>query len=343
MKDTSFYQSHLDRVSRSFAMCIPKLEAPFRQWISLSYLLCRALDTVEDAPWTNRTLQEAHYERFAAFTREMPRPAEVKDWVARFPGGITEGEELLLHDSYRLFEELHGLPEAPRGAIQSSVALMRQGMQHYSAASHNGVLRLACLNEVNRYCYFVAGVVGQLATELFLLYRPDFRPSRHFHKNALHFGLFLQKVNILKDQGSDQREGRHFVPDRRVLLSSLRANAEGAVRYLTELPVDEKGYRTFCGWSLFLGAASLPWLEKSHEQGDSTKIPRSMTRDLLDAIEAIIQDNDELRQAFAQYAAVIPKSASQSLSRDGQEDLSWFRALTDSRMDGPALSELGMI
>lgn len=343
MQNISFYQTHLDRVSRSFAMCIPKLEPPFRQWISLSYLLCRALDTVEDAPWTNRNLQNAHYASFAQFAERKPQPQDVKEWIARFPGGISEGEELLLRDACILFEELHGLGEAPRKAIQSGVAMMRLGMQHYSGESLNGVLSLRGLKDVNRYCYFVAGVVGQLASELFLLYRPDFKPSPDFQKNALHFGLFLQKVNILKDQGTDQREGRHFVPDRRELLSSLLANAEGGLRYLMEIPIDEKGYRTFCGWSLFLGAASLPWLEKSHEQGASARIPRSITRDLLDAIESIIQDNDEIRSAFAEYSACIPREPAKATREQSREDLAWFHALTRSRLDGTAMNELGML
>ena len=49
MQTISFYQTHLDRVSRSFAFCIKKLESPLRQWVSLAYLLCRVLDTVEDS------------------------------------------------------------------------------------------------------------------------------------------------------------------------------------------------------------------------------------------------------------------------------------------------------
>ena len=53
MSEIAYYQPHLDRVSRSFAFCIARLEGEMREWVSLSYLLCRLLDTVEDAPWAD--------------------------------------------------------------------------------------------------------------------------------------------------------------------------------------------------------------------------------------------------------------------------------------------------
>ena len=40
---------NLNLVSRSFALCIPTLEAGLRDQIGLSYLLMRALDSIEDS------------------------------------------------------------------------------------------------------------------------------------------------------------------------------------------------------------------------------------------------------------------------------------------------------
>src|SRR5258708_9371144 len=83
---------------------------------------------------------------------------------------------------------------------------------------------------------------------------------------AYRFGLFLEKVNILKDQAEDEEAGRFLVPDRREILASLRADAERALAYLTSLPRAERGYRTFCAWSLMLRAASLPLMEGPKER-----------------------------------------------------------------------------
>ena len=61
------------------------------------------------------------------------------------------------------------------------------------------------------------------------------------------------------------------VPIGTQLLASLRENGEGSLAYLLSLPVEEKGYRTFCAWSLFLGAASLSWIEKRFELKDGMR------------------------------------------------------------------------
>lgn len=361
MQPIDFYQGHLDRVSRSFAFCIRRLEPPFRQWISLSYLLCRVLDTIEDAPWTHFELQEEQYAAFSSFLIHPPSLAESLRWSLKFPEAIPPSEKALLRDSVMLFEDLRQLPEDARNLIQASVGKMARGMLRYSRRERAGGLRLEEITDVNRYCYFVAGVVGELLSRLFSVYRPDFRADREFHKNALHFGLFLQKINLLKDQSVDQREGRYLVPDRTALLGSLRQNAQGAVRYLIQLPIDEKGFRVFCAWSLFLGAASLPWIEQAHAGQDGTRIPRSVTQELLTAIEAIVQDNEALMSGLEEYLKLLPPEPRPSPlqrhdSRVGREangemppasparDASgWFRSLSEWNLGDKALVELGMM
>lgn len=349
MQGIEFYQGHLDRVSRSFAFCIQKLDPPFRQWISLSYLLCRALDTIEDAPWTSAEAQEDQYSAFSSFLFQPPTEAHALKWSHGFPTAIPDSEKALLRDSVFLFQDLQQLPESVRGIIQTAVEKMAKGMLRYSMRGNTGGLRLDGMTDVNRYCYFVAGVVGELLSWLFSVYRPDFEADGEFHKNALHFGLFLQKINLLKDQSMDQREGRYLVPDRAVLLASLRANARGAVRYLTQLPVEEKGFRTFCAWSLFLGAASLPWMEQAHAAQDGTKIPRSVTQQLLTAIEAIVQDNDALLGGLEEYLKLLPPDPDATYPPNpqggvaaNQDGAGWFRTLSQWNLGETALVELGM-
>jgi hypothetical protein len=38
----------MDRVSRSFALVVPWLEDPLQDYMATAYLLCRALDNIED-------------------------------------------------------------------------------------------------------------------------------------------------------------------------------------------------------------------------------------------------------------------------------------------------------
>lgn len=118
---------------------------------------------------------------------------------------------------------------------------------------------------------------------------------------AYRFGLFLQKVNILKDQAEDEAAGRFLVPDRREILASLRADAEGALAYLTSLPQAERGYRIFCAWSLMLAATSLSLMDDPRESH------RAQTMALLGRTAEIAQDDEALRRQFTELLPRLPE------------------------------------
>lgn len=340
MQSLNFYQGHLDRVSRSFAFCIAKLETPFREWVSLSYLLCRVLDTVEDSNWSDLKLKNEQFDALNCFLRALPEQLEVSAWKNRFPRSIPQTEQQLLEDSWSLFNDLHQLPQRVRESIQETVTRMTAGMRHFANRQEStGEFRLIDLADVNRYCYFVAGIVGELLSKLYLQYRPEFVAPSSFFRDAYHFGLFLQKVNLLKDQRVDERESRYLVPNREVLLASLRANAVGAVNYLTSLPVEEKGFRTFCAWSLFLGAASLPWLQKEFANDDGSKIPRQVTQELLKEIEGVCGDNDALRQSLGELLAMLPGETQTSLL---PQPLGWFHSIRGNTLEARDLQDIGV-
>ncbi len=130
-----------------------------------------------------------------------------------------------------------------------------------------------------------------MLTRLYGVVRPDFAATPSMLKNALGFGLFLQKVNLIKDQKKDEAEGRFLVPDRGELLSSLRGDAKSALKYILAIPKDDLGYRTFCGWSLFLGLASLA--------APGGKVSREALEPLLGRIRALVADNGQIERAFA--------------------------------------------
>src|SRR4051812_50088612 len=90
MRDAEFYQHHLDGVSRSFALCIPQLSPPFRERVALSYLLLRVLDTVEDAPFADKLLQQRQFDLFRGFLRKPPRRAPLDPFPGAFPVGPTD-------------------------------------------------------------------------------------------------------------------------------------------------------------------------------------------------------------------------------------------------------------
>jgi phytoene/squalene synthetase len=295
MRSFAFYQQRLDAVSRSFALCIPQLEPPFRDYVALSYLLMRVTDTVEDAPFTDKLEQARQFERLRGFLRVLPAPAEVDAFAAGFPSGLPSGEQELLRDTFALLEDAHALPAPVRAAVFGAVDRMAVGMAAY--ARRAPTLQLVDLEDVTRYCCFVAGLVGEMLGELWAVGRTESPPPAAL---AYHFGVFLQKVNILKDQREDEAAGRFLVPDRRELMASLRTHAQGALDYLQALPRSERGYRIFCAWSLMMGAVTIAHLDEPEQSR------RADTLQLLARTASIAQDNDALARQFAELMPRLP-------------------------------------
>lgn len=294
------YPAHLERVSRSFAPCIAELSPPLREWVGLAYLLCRVLDTVEDAPWGDPAAQQRHFGAWLPLLDAPPAPRAVAAWAAGIPHEIPPGEAALLADTPRLLRDLHGLPEGPRAATVGTLRRMARGMAHFASRRlRHGHVRLHDLGEVNRYCFVVAGVVGQLLTDLLACGQPALTPSASMRRDGVHFGLFLQKVNLLKDEAEDALEGRFWLPDRAAVRGGLRRDAEGAARYLLALPGEQPGFRLFCAFSLLLGAASLPLYDGTA----AARLPRDEARALLSLLRRAVADEQALAQAVQQALA----------------------------------------
>lgn len=70
------------------------------------------------------------------------------------------------------------------------------------------------LDGARAYCYTVAGIVGELCTDLFVARNPRLAPvEARLRKLAPHFGEGLQLVNILRDEHDDADAGRRYIPD----------------------------------------------------------------------------------------------------------------------------------
>jgi hypothetical protein len=332
----------LERVSRSFAFCIARLEGEMRHWVGLSYLLCRMLDTVEDAPWSTGENRSRAFASFHGFLLAPPDQNAVSLWADSFPVGIDPGERGLLQDAFAFFSDLHDLPEDLREKIRKPVLNMYRGMRFFLERSERGKLRLHSLAEVNQYCFFVAGLVGDLLTELVTHRWPAMVKSRGLYVDAHHFGLFLQKINLLKDQAKDEKAGRYLVPSRAELLGSLKRDADGALRYLQALPIAERGFRLFCAWSLFLGLASLPWIERSRLLGIFQRIPRLVTESLLARVEKLVDDNQALLRLFAELLPPLPTLPTRPQEPAAGAHIPWMEGVYSGSMGQEEFRQLGL-
>jgi phytoene/squalene synthetase len=330
MRPPNFYQERLDAVSRSFALCIPQLASPFRDRVALAYLLLRVLDTVEDAPYTDKLAQQRQFDRMRAFLRRQPTQRDVETFVAMFPTQLTDAERALVNDTFALFEDAHALPAPIRVAMFDAIARMADGMAAYTRRP--SPLKLVDLEDVTRYCCFVAGLVGEMLTRLWAIDRTEPAPAMSL---AYQFGVFLQKVNILKDQGEDEAAGRFLVPDRHELLASLRRDGEGALGYLQALPRGDRGYRVFCAWSLMMGAVSVSQLDQPRQSH------REETAKLLARTASIADDNGALTQLFGELMPRLPELTLRApLAKP--ESPEWFRRNLAAPLSEADLRRLGI-
>lgn len=291
-------QKHLDRVSRSFAFCIARLAPPLNEQVGLGYLLCRILDTIEDAKWKREDARFRAFEGYLDLLIDAQNLHRAKVWVAEVLSeteSVPKGERELLEDADLVFTRLHQFSENVRLAMVPAIESMALGMRHFASRSQgDSELRLSNLSDVNRYCFFVAGVVGEILEGLL---RERAREigcdlGRPRLSEAFRFGLFLQKVNILKDQAGDQAEGRWLVPDRLHVLRTALDDARTAFIYVLSIPKAFESYRLFCAWSLFLGLASLRRTMAGERLG------RLETLVLLGEVELHLMNDVKLQKLF---------------------------------------------
>jgi farnesyl-diphosphate farnesyltransferase len=270
----------LEATSRTFALSIPLLPDPTRREVTVAYLLFRIADTFEDATlWPARSKIEA-LRRFAVMLKEPSDSQEsalARQWSAEPPVSQAGYIELLseIPSVLGAFRALR-----PRAVAIETEHLVRtaEGMAGFVARTDDrGRLQLADLSDLRAYCYVVAGIVGEMLTELFLLecgrlaaIAPDLR------ERAALFGEGLQLVNVLKDARTDNSEGRMYLPpqlDRSEVFARARASLDAAAEYTLQLQQAEapRGMVGFCALPVALAWASL---EKIERFGPGSKVSR---------------------------------------------------------------------
>jgi farnesyl-diphosphate farnesyltransferase len=266
--------------SRTFALAIPLLPEPLRREVTLSYLLFRVADTFEDAASWPRALR---VEALGHFDELLENPGREKiaetsrRWAEEVPCEQLGYRDLLAQLPFVLDAFFALSPEAV-GLIREHVLRTSCGMAGFVArTTDEGELRLRDVADLQDYCYVVAGIVGELLTELFLLGRPQLAPvAARLRECSRAFGEGLQLVNILKDSASDATEGRRYLPDgvdRGEVLELARHDLQSASEYVLALQGAgaERGMVAFVALPVRLATATLDRIEQG---GPGSKLTR---------------------------------------------------------------------
>jgi farnesyl-diphosphate farnesyltransferase len=324
----AFCQAMLPQTSRTFALSIEALPDDLARAVRVAYLMCRTVDTIEDDGRLPGPARSALFDEFDALVADDAYPATALE--AQSVDLEDGADAVLCRNATAIFQCFRELPETTRACIRPHVAEMAQGMREYAdRAAGDGRLVLRDLDDLERYCYYVAGTVGKLLTALFLEVVPlPAARRRRVLERAVPFGLGLQLVNIVKDVAADAARGICFVPrdlaaahgvpldhlldpGRRpqalatiaALCGRAREHLHAAQEYALAWPAKEGlEVRRFCAVPLALALASLDEVEYGGDAlrlGHTPKVGRATVVATL-VMSALAVDSDvRLRALFA--------------------------------------------
>jgi hypothetical protein len=160
--------------------------------------------------------------------------------------------------------------------------------------------------ELREYCYYVAGVVGEMLCTLMSahLARPSLQEWRAL---AVELGIGLQLVNILKDAFVDARHSRRYLPvvagglthaeTHAAALRQARTSLLRGVDFVLALPAAAAELRLFCGLPIAWGAITLASRDAAGRVG---KIGREAIRASTEAFRRLAGDDGALRRWLAE-------------------------------------------
>lgn len=257
-------QLWLDRVSRTFALTIRMLQEPMRTYAAAAYLVCRIVDTVEDCESLPSNVKCAYLREFCTRLTDpgtcRPDPVSVV-----FPAPVT-WEEQLTNLEPSILALIDSFPAHIRDIIYHYVVEMAEGMVLFlEKQDADGFLHFETDEQLDRYCYYVAGTVGLMLNELFAaISGKDKSGSKD---SAIELGIGLQLTNIVKDIQKDRLRNINYCPaggtphwqkrstptagenpnwEMYSLASATISHLTGGKEYILGLESNLKQYKMFC-------------------------------------------------------------------------------------------------
>jgi farnesyl-diphosphate farnesyltransferase len=331
--DAVYQDEILPHVSRTFALTIPQLPAALRLAVTNAYLLCRIADTIEDEPALTPPETASFMKHFIAVVAGCADAEPlVRDLEKRLSDRTLPTERELVSQMQRVINVTAGLSPPQRTAILRCVELMCYGMPRFqSTASLRGLPRLTDLDE---YCYYVAGVVGDMLTELFCEYSTGIARNRAgMQRLAVSFAQGLQMTNILKDVWEDRSHGACWLPQEvfsrhgvdlahltaepfdprfaagmRELVAVAHGHLRNALDYTLLIPGRETGIRRFCLWAIGLAVLTLQKINDNPRftAGVQVKVSRKAVALTRLSTDVALRNDWLLRRLFAFAARGLP-------------------------------------
>ena len=324
--DLAYQRGILPGVSRTFALTIPVLPDTLAVVMTNAYLLCRLADTIEDDPELTHEQKSRFHARFVAVVKgEEDAASFALDLAPLLSERVLPAEHDLVRNTAVVLRVTHGFSAQERAVLTRCVTIMCRGMPEFQ---RNKSLRgLADPTELAEYCYYVAGTVGCMLTELWHEHARAVgkREFERLWAKCQSFGEALQTVNILKDIAWDaQHENAIYIPaldlkaqgsGHETLLSPehlehnhkavvhfielARTDLDDALEYTLMIPRRAFRIRAFCVLPLLFAYATLRDLSGSRAMltvGGQVKISRREVKALMIVGLLSLVSNSALRR-----------------------------------------------
>ena len=331
--DIAYQQEVLEGVARTFALTMAQLPRHLYEAVGNAYLLCRIADTIEDEPALSPAQKQAFSKRFTEIVAGRDDPvAFARELGPLLSSSTGDHEANLVANTPRVIRITRRLDLAQRKAIHRCVRIMSRGMVEFQrSASTEGLRDVA---QLDRYCYHVAGVVGETLTTLFCEHSEEIEKRREdLLPLSVSFGKGLQMINILKDMWEDRSRGVCWLP-RDVfrtagmelrslspgmadpafvvglfeLVAITRGHLENGLRFIDSLPAHETGIRRSCLWPLAIAVLTLRRIcrKPTFRSGREVKVSRRGVWAAAILTSALVRSNLALNLLFKLATLGLP-------------------------------------
>ena len=320
--DWQYCEEMLPQVSRTFALNIGKLKGETHRAVLLGYLLFRIADTFEDNGCQTEEEKIRSLLRFAVIFEGDKNLEERLKLYEPLRSSLKEEspEKNLVENGDRVFRCYFDLPEIYRRIMDPHLATTAEGMASFQKRKQEegkAIFQLRDLPDLEDYCYYVAGSVGIMLTELFCLREGLKSHEPELRRRQVQFGLALQFTNIVKDYFKDLERGWCYIPasvtgkyglepeellqlspeGRRKILQELIPRVvehfDATLEYIELLPKGERDIRLFC---LIPFVLAYNTLLQVIEVG--AKLSRPQVALILEQCESFANSNQKLREDY---------------------------------------------
>ena len=289
-----YCKSALQSVSRSFALTIPLVEENILAPIMVGYLEARILDTFEDDIGKREISLEERIKSMNILMEILESP-DSKSAKIKAKELADSADELVLNPNYRdLVKNMErvltvhsSFDERTKECMVRWLKEMNFGMQKFLKQE------VYSFQDLNEYCYYVAGTPSGFLTELIRTRSKDIseESAKILSDNERDFGLFLQKVNIIRDFREDILDNekifwpgflfeKHNLQPEDLLkpvneekcmemLDAMIDNAslhiEPVKAYLNAIPEEYAGFRAGAAVNFAMGVATLQSMRNNTE------------------------------------------------------------------------------